>query len=122
MCLKTSGNREAGRERRAVRRNFHAGLTLVELLVLVAIVAILAGMIPVSFSRAPGKAQRIRCVNNLKNVGLAFRVYAESANGLFPWESTNSTGVARSVQQLSRPRLKEQFKNSGLTNITIAIP
>ena len=96
MFLKTCRKGEVGRERRARRRNFHAGLTLVELLVLVAILAILAGMIPVSFTSARPKAQRIKCVNNLKNVGVAFHIYAESENGLFPWESTNSTGAVRS--------------------------
>jgi hypothetical protein len=32
------------------------------------------------------KAPRIKCVNNLKNVGLAFRIYASDNNERFPWE------------------------------------
>jgi prepilin-type N-terminal cleavage/methylation domain-containing protein len=92
MGLKTSGNGGVSRESRAAARNFHAAFTLVELLVVVAVVAILFSMISVPLAGPRAKAQRIKCVSNLKNLSLAFRMYATEHSDLFPWESTNALG------------------------------
>src|ERR1041385_2986971 len=58
--------------------------TLIELLVVIAIIAILAAMLLPALAKAKQRAQRINCVNNLKQVTLAFKVWSGDNGDRYP--------------------------------------
>jgi prepilin-type N-terminal cleavage/methylation domain-containing protein len=60
------------------------GFTLIELLVVIGIIAILAAMLLPALSRAKEAGKRIQCLNGMRQIGLAWRMYVDDNEGLCP--------------------------------------
>lgn len=71
------------------------GFTLVALLVIVALVALLAAMLLPALFAAKGKATRVNCVNNLKQCGLAFRIWEGDNGDKYPMDVSTTSGGTR---------------------------
>jgi prepilin-type N-terminal cleavage/methylation domain-containing protein len=79
-----------------VRRhlNRRGGFTLIELLVVIAIIAILAALLLPALSSAKNRAQRVTCLNNLKQMGTALYIYGgEFSDQTPPPSYAPGTGV-----------------------------
>jgi prepilin-type processing-associated H-X9-DG protein len=76
----------------------NSGMTLVEVLVIIAILAVIAALLLPALANSDRKAQRITCVNNLMQIGLAFRVWEGDHTNLYPMSiSTNLGGTLEYV-------------------------
>jgi prepilin-type N-terminal cleavage/methylation domain-containing protein/prepilin-type processing-associated H-X9-DG protein len=91
------------------------GFTLIELLVVISIIAVLIALLLPAVQAAREAARRIQCVNNLKQIGLAFANY-ESTNQVFP------LGAMTSVNSAANSGWGQQLNNNGVSWVALTLP
>jgi prepilin-type N-terminal cleavage/methylation domain-containing protein/prepilin-type processing-associated H-X9-DG protein len=96
-----------------LRSRSRSAFTLIELLVVIAIIGVLVGMLMVAVQKAREAANRISCVNNLKQIGLACHIYHDALL-VFPTE--NPAGQSLYFQLL--PNIEQSALWSSLGGAT----
>ncbi len=76
--------------RRSNQRN--QAMTLVEVLVIIVVLAVLAFFYLPYYAGRQTPALRLNCVNNLHQIGLAYRIWAEENNGKYPMQVSMTNG------------------------------
>ncbi|MHB8519123.1 MAG: prepilin-type N-terminal cleavage/methylation domain-containing protein [Limisphaerales bacterium] len=79
--------------RKSSRQQNRIGFTLVELLVVIAVIAILAALLIPALAAAKSKAWRTICLNNKRQLGLAWHVYADDTNEKFMYNLDYENGM-----------------------------
>jgi len=73
------------------------GITCIELLVVIGVVAVLFALLMPATWHCHDSAPRITCINNLKQIGLAFGIFAEDHHGKFPMEVPTRDGGTKEL-------------------------
>ena len=84
-------------------RDTKSGFTLVEILVVLAIIGVLAALLFPVFSRVREEAHRATCQSNLQQIGLAIGQYKQDSSGLYPPASTQVNHKQLSWRDLLAP-------------------
>jgi prepilin-type N-terminal cleavage/methylation domain-containing protein/prepilin-type processing-associated H-X9-DG protein len=98
-CVRSPRNRR--------NRDSQNGFTLIELLVVIAIIAILAAMLLPALAHAKMRAQAVGCLNNTKQLTLAWQMYANDSND----RVANNYGVDQTVEAITKKKFDNWVNN-----------
>lgn len=86
-----------------MNKNSNNAFTLIELLVVIAILGILIAFLVPTLGKAREGARRAQCANNIRQIGIAFHLYCDEHDGLFPDDGSWWTNLASYLQITGDP-------------------
>lgn len=99
------------------RRQHQPGFTLIEILVVIAVIAILIALLLPALSNSKIEAQRIACVNNIKQLSLAWQLYADDHDDTL----VNNHGINQTILLRENwvNNMQDTLNSEGNTNLAL---